>query len=47
MSKEEEKMTKEAARRIQSHADKTGTNQDFKARAMSTAAKNEEKGEEE
>lgn len=36
-------MTKEAARRIQSHADKTGTNKDFKARAMSAADKNEEK----
>lgn len=34
------KMTPEAARRIQSHADKTGTNQDFKARAMSAAEKN-------
>ena len=33
-------MSKEAARRIQSHADKTGKNQDFKARAMSAADKN-------
>jgi hypothetical protein len=33
-------MTSEAARRIQSNADKTGTNQDFKSRAMSSAAKN-------
>ena len=32
-------MTKEAAARIQSAADKSGTNPDFKARAMSTAAK--------
>lgn len=47
MSKEKEKMTKEATRRIQSQADKTGTNQDFKARAMSAAAKNEEEDEEE
>lgn len=39
-------MSKEAARRIQSSADKTGKNQDFKSRAMSTAAKNEEKEEE-
>jgi len=35
------KMSKKAARRIQSHADKTGKNQDFKARAMSAADKNE------
>jgi len=34
------KMTSKAARRIQSHADKTGRNQKFKARAQSTAAKN-------
>ena len=47
MSEKKEKMTKEAARRIQSHADKTGTDQDFKARAMSAAAKNEEEEEEE
>ncbi len=39
MSKE--KMTKEAAARIQSNADKTGKNQDFKARAQSAAARNE------
>jgi len=32
-------MTKEAAARIQSAADKSGTNPDFKARAMSAAAK--------
>jgi len=33
-------MTDTAARRIQSHADRTGTNQDRKARAQSAAAKN-------
>ncbi len=32
-------MNKEAARRIQSAADKSGKNQDFKARAMSAASK--------
>ena len=32
-------MSKEAAQRIQSHADKTGRNQYFKARAMSSASK--------
>jgi len=32
-------MTSEAASRIQSNADRTGTNQDFKSRAMSSAAK--------
>ena len=35
-------MTKEDAARIQSHADKTGKNQDFKARAQRAAAKKEE-----
>lgn len=30
-----------AARRIQSHADRTGKNQGFKARAMRAAARNE------
>ncbi|MHA1230072.1 MAG: hypothetical protein ACTSRP_06895 [Candidatus Helarchaeota archaeon] len=35
------KMTWERARAIQSHADKTGRNQDFKSRAMSAAYKNE------
>lgn len=35
------KMNSKAARRIQSHADKTGKNQDFKARAQRAAAKNE------
>ncbi len=34
-------MTQEAAGRIQSHADKTGRNQDFKSRAQSAADKNE------
>ncbi len=34
-------MTKEAAERIQSHADKMGRNQGFKARAQSAADKNE------
>lgn len=33
------KMTSKAARRIQSHADKTGRNQSFKSRAQSSAAK--------
>jgi len=32
-------MTKGAAQRIQSHADKTGTNQGFKARAQRAASK--------
>lgn len=32
-------MTPEAASRIQSHADRTGTNQGFKARAQTAAAK--------
>ena len=34
------KMTSKGARRIQSHADKTGKNQGFKSRAQSSAAKN-------
>lgn len=38
-----EKMTEDDARRIQSHADKTGTNQEFKSRAMKAAAKNQKK----
>jgi hypothetical protein len=42
---EKKSMTKEATSRIQSHADKTGTNQDFKARAMSAASKNPQKKE--
>jgi hypothetical protein len=32
-------MSKQAAQRIQSHADKSGRNQDFKSRAMSAASK--------
>jgi len=35
------KMTTDRARAIQSHADKTGANQDFKSRAMSAADRNE------
>jgi len=34
-------MDQEAARRIQSHADETGRNQDFKGRAQSAADRNE------
>ena len=34
-------MTSKSARRIQSHADKTGKNQEFKRRAQRVAAKNE------
>lgn len=41
---EPKKMTPEDAARIQSHADKTGTNQDFKAKAQSAAAKNQQQG---
>jgi len=37
----ESKMSSKSAARIQSHADKTGKNQDFKARAQSSAAKDE------
>ena len=37
------KMNSQAASRIQSAADKTGTNSGFKARAQSAAAKNERK----
>lgn len=36
------KMTKEDAIRIQSSADRTGRNQDFKSRAMSAAERNED-----
>ena len=32
-------MTSKAARRIQSHADRSGKNQGFKSRAQSSAAK--------
>ena len=37
------KMNSKAARRIQSHSDKTGKNQDFKARAQRAAANNKSK----
>ena len=37
------KITSKAARRIQSHADKTGRNQSFKSRAQSAADKNRSK----
>jgi len=36
-------MNSKSARRIQSHADKTGKNQDFKARAQRAAAKSKSK----
>lgn len=36
-------MTSKSARRIQSHADKTGKNQDFKRRAQSASDKNKGK----
>jgi hypothetical protein len=36
-------MNQAGAARIQSHADKSGTNQSFKARAQSAAAKNDKK----
>lgn len=36
-------MSKDAARRIQSHADRTDSNQEFKARAQSAAAKGKKK----
>ncbi|MHA1758144.1 MAG: hypothetical protein ACTSVV_15325 [Promethearchaeota archaeon] len=39
-------MTIERARAIQSHADRTNTNQGFKSRVMSAAIKNEEEDEE-
>lgn len=42
MSKGKSPMTKQAAERIQSVADRTGKNQDFKARAMSAADKNQQ-----
>ena len=35
-------MTQEAVRRIQSHADRTGRNQEFKSRAQAAVDKNEE-----
>ena len=37
------KMTRKAAKRIQSHADRTGKNQGFKSRAQSSAEKNSNK----
>jgi hypothetical protein len=37
-----QRMDEKSASRIQAHADKTGTNQDFKARAQSAAEKNED-----
>ncbi len=39
------KMTQEDASRIQSHADKTDRNEDFKERSQSAAAKNETEDE--
>ena len=39
------RMTAERARAIQAHADRTGANQDFKARAMSAADRNDEEEE--
>ena len=39
MTKRKVSMTKKAASRIQSHADKTGRNQDFKSRAQRAASK--------
>ncbi len=38
-------MTKEAAARIQSHADRTGTNKEFAIRAQSSADKRESTSE--
>jgi hypothetical protein len=35
------RMTAERARAIQAHADRTGQNEDFKARAMSAADRND------
>jgi len=37
------KMSSKAARRIQSHSDRSGKNQNFKARAQRAAAKNKQK----
>lgn len=42
--KKQTPMTPVDASRIQSHADKTGTNQEFKARAQSAGAKNADQG---
>ena len=36
------RMTAERARAIQAHADRAGTNQDFKARAMSAADRDDD-----
>ncbi|KAF7732851.1 hypothetical protein EC973_000127 [Apophysomyces ossiformis] len=36
------RMTTEASQRIQSAADRSNTNQDFKSRAMSAAGRNEQ-----
>jgi hypothetical protein len=41
---EKKPMTPSDAQRIQSNADRNGTNQDFKARAAAAAAKNEGAG---
>lgn len=38
-------MTAERARAIQAHADREGTNQDWKARAMSAADRDEDEDE--
>jgi hypothetical protein len=38
--RKQSKMNRKAAARIQSHADKTGKNADFKQRAQRAAAKN-------
>lgn len=42
MAKGKSPMTKEAAARIQSAADKSGKNLDFKARAQAAAAENKQ-----
>lgn len=44
MSEKKVPMTHEAASRIQSHADRTGNNQDFKERAQRAAEKNRDVG---
>lgn len=41
MGNKKTKITKAAAARIQSHADKKGKNKDFKARAQRAAEKNQ------
>lgn len=38
-------MTPDAASRIQSHADRTGDNQDFKSRAQSAASRRQSEAE--